>query len=73
MSQRAFEAQLLLAIDVAKPLFLHQRDAHSDFHCLLSQYRDGIQGGVVHCFTDSEEALRAYLDLDMYIGITGWI
>jgi TatD DNase family protein len=28
---------------------------------------------VVHCFTDTGEALRDYLDLDCHIGITGWI
>jgi TatD DNase family protein len=28
---------------------------------------------VVHCFTDNERALFDYLDLDCYIGITGWI
>ena len=28
---------------------------------------------VVHCFTGEKEALYAYLDLDCYIGITGWI
>ena len=30
-------------------------------------------GGVVHCFTASKEILDSYLDLDMHIGITGWI
>jgi TatD DNase family protein len=28
---------------------------------------------VVHCFTDSKQALFDYLDLDCHIGITGWI
>jgi TatD DNase family protein len=28
---------------------------------------------VVHCFTDTDEALRDYLALDCHIGITGWI
>jgi TatD DNase family protein len=28
---------------------------------------------VVHCFTGEREALFAYLDLDLHIGITGWI
>jgi TatD DNase family protein len=68
-----FTQHLELATSVQKPLFLHQRDAHADFFCLLKQYRDRLAGGVVHCFTDSETALRDYLELDMYIGITGWI
>lgn len=28
---------------------------------------------MVHCFTGEREALFAYLDLDLHIGITGWI
>lgn len=70
---RAFEAQLGLAADTGKPVFLHQRDAHTDFITLLRRYRDRIVGGVVHCFTDSRQALEDYLALDMYIGITGWV
>ena len=68
-----FERHLQLAVELQKPLFLHQRDAHDRFHALLKQYRPEITGGVVHCFTDTEAALSDYLELDMYIGITGWI
>ncbi|PZQ41222.1 MAG: hydrolase TatD, partial [Ectopseudomonas oleovorans] len=28
---------------------------------------------VVHCFTGERSALYAYLDLDLHIGITGWV
>jgi TatD DNase family protein len=28
---------------------------------------------VAHCFTGERDELRAYLELDLYIGITGWI
>ena len=40
---------------------------------MLKVYRDGIKRLVVHCFTDTREALMDYLDMDCYIGITGWI
>ena len=68
-----FEQQLQLAVELRKPLFLHQRDAHGAFLPLLRKYRPDLAGGVVHCFTDTEEALMDYLELDMHIGITGWI
>tara|TARA_B110000858_G_scaffold194792_2_gene249887 strand:+ start:16044 stop:16838 length:795 start_codon:yes stop_codon:yes gene_type:complete len=68
-----FEEHLKLAAELGLPLFLHQRDAHPEFVSLLRRYRDQIVGGVVHCFTDSEQALEDYLALDMYIGITGWV
>lgn len=72
--QRAcFEAQLQLAVRVQKPVFLHERDAHEDFFALLRQCRPQLKGAVVHCFTGNTDELRAYLDLDCHIGITGWI
>lgn len=70
---QVFERQLQIAVDTQKPLFLHQRDAHADFIALLRRYRDKVSGAVVHCFTDTGEALRDYLALDCHIGITGWI
>lgn len=70
---RVFEQQLDLAVETRKPVFLHQRDAHEDFVRILRKYRPQLSGGVVHCFTDSGRALGDYLELDMYIGITGWI
>jgi len=70
---KVFEQHLELATDIQLPLFLHQRDAHSDFYPLLTKYRHKMLGGVVHCFTANKEILDSYLDLDMHIGITGWI
>jgi TatD DNase family protein len=69
----AFEAQLELAAATGAPVFLHQRDAHSDMLRLLERHRASICGGVAHCFTGDSDQLAAYLDLDLYIGITGWI
>jgi len=69
----AFERQLEIALDSGKPLFLHQRDAHDDLVAVLRPVRDRISRAVVHCFTDDRRALFACLDLDLHIGITGWI
>jgi len=73
VQREVFERQLRIAVDLGKPLFLHQRDAHHDFLAILKRYRDRVPAAVVHCFTDTGEALRDYLDLDCHIGITGWI
>lgn len=69
----AFEAQLELAVACGKPVFLHQRDAHEDFTAVLRRFRARLAGGVAHCFTAGLEEARTYVDLDLYIGITGWI
>lgn len=71
--EKVFIEHLMMATETGKPVFLHQRDAHSRFLPILREFRDQLSGGVVHCFTDEKQAMYDYLDLDMYIGITGWI
>jgi TatD DNase family protein len=71
--REAFHRQLELAALVKKPVFLHERDAHADFVAILREHRDGLVGGVAHCFTGNREQMMAYLELDLAIGITGWI
>lgn len=71
--QKWFEAQLDLACEIGKPLFLHSRDAHPRLAEILRSRRDRLPPAVAHCFTGEAEELRAYLELDLYIGITGWI
>ena len=73
VQRRCFEAQLELAADVGKPVFLHERDAAEDFAKVLERWRPRLRGGVVHCFTGTRDALERYLGLGMHIGITGWI
>ena len=70
---RCFDAQLGLAVELGLPVFMHERDAHGAFVEILTPHLGGLTGGVVHCFTGTTDALRAYLDLGLYIGITGWI
>ena len=68
----AFIAQLEIAAQTRKPVFLHQRDAHGDFAAIVKDFDGRLQGGVAHCFTGGELELEAYLELGLYIGITGW-
>lgn len=70
---RVFEQQLQLAVELRLPVFLHERDAFSAQIKLLEQYRSDLVGGVAHCFTGNLEQMKAYLDLDLHIGITGWL
>jgi TatD DNase family protein len=73
LAQRAaFIAQLEIAAQIRKPVFLHQRDAHSDFAAILKDFDGSLAGGVAHCFTGGGFELEAYLELGLYIGITGW-
>jgi len=71
--REAFAAQLELAVQQQLPVFLHQREAHDDFLAVLRDYWPHTRGGVAHCFTAGPQEMREYLDLGLYIGITGWI
>lgn len=71
--ERAFEQQLELAVQHQLPVFMHERDAAARMLPILRQYRDQLTAGVVHCFTGDTKTLYQYLDLDLHIGVTGWI
>jgi len=71
--ETCFRAQLELAVESRLPVFLHQRDAHDQFVAILKDYLPGLTKGVAHCFTGNDGELRDYLELGLYIGITGWI
>jgi TatD DNase family protein len=69
--EKWFVAQLELGIELGKPLFLHSRDAHPRFYEILKHHN--LRNAVAHCFTGEKDELHAYIELDLYIGITGWI
>ena len=71
--RRAFELQLGLAEQQRKPLFLHQRDAQSDFLAMLRAHPHTASRAVLHCYTDGRAMLEDCLALGLSIGVTGWI
>lgn len=71
--ERAFEAQLGLAAESGLPVFIHERDAGRRMLEILHAWRDDVSQAVVHCFTGERETLYGYRDLDLHIGLTGWL
>jgi len=69
--EKWFIAQLELGIELGKPLFLHSRDAHPRFSQIVKSVNP--KKAVAHCFTGGRDELHAYVELGLYIGITGWI
>jgi TatD DNase family protein len=69
----AFRAQLELACELNLPVFLHERSAFDTFIEIIKQYRPRLCAAVVHCFTGTKRELEQYLELDLHIGITGWV
>ena len=73
VQRRWFVKQAELAAELSLPLFLHERNAFTDFSIILGEFCKNVPAKVVHCFTGTGEELEHYLSLDCYIGITGWI
>ena len=73
VQKKCFENLLELAIETKLPAFLHHRDAFSDFFPILSNAINDLPPSIVHCFTGTKKELKSFLDLGLYIGITGWV
>jgi len=71
--ERAFRAQLELAAELDRPVFLHQRDAHAAFIEILDEYLPSLPAAVAHCFTGNRHELEDCLARGLSIGVTGWI
>lgn len=69
--QQVFEAQLALSQQAKLPVYLHERDAFATQLAMLKAQPP--IAGIAHCFTGDSHQLKAYLDLGLYIGITGWL
>ncbi|GMQ75097.1 MAG: TatD family hydrolase [Gammaproteobacteria bacterium] len=73
IQERVFAAQLELAVALGMPVFMHERDAHDRFAAILGEFRSRLGPAVIHCFTGDAQELDHYLELDLHVGITGWI
>lgn len=73
IQEQLFEKHIELAAKTNKPMFIHERHAFSRSFEILKAHRDLFSHGVIHCFTGDKTSLFKYLDLDLHIGITGWV
>ena len=63
-----FEAEIRLALELDKPIIVHDRSAHADVYALLKKYRPK---GIVHCYSGSAEIAQELLKLGWYLGFDG--
>lgn len=66
-----FRTHIRAAIACGKPLIVHTRSAAEDTMRLLREEGAERVGGVMHCFTESQEIARQALDLGFYISFSG--
>ena len=67
-----FEQQISLAMELNKPLFVHDRDSAGVVASTLEKAGQ-LPDVLIHCFTGTHAELETYLDAGYYIGITGWV
>jgi len=73
IQKKSFGMHIEIAKELNLPLYLHQREAHSDFIRIIKENISNFPKFVVHCFTGTQAELDEYLELGAYIGLTGWI
>ena len=69
--EKWFIRQLKIAVELKLPVIFHERDTNGRFLEILKSDFKNENAGVVHCFSGTVPELESYLDLDLYIGITG--
>ena len=67
--QQVFRAQLALALELALPVIVHDREAHGDSLAIVREF-PGLRG-VFHCYSGSAEMARELLDSGWYLGFDG--
>ena len=73
-AQRAvFDIQLDMAFERKIPVQLHIREAHGDcMDRLRARAKAGrMPAGIMHCYTGSWESAKVYLNLGLYISLSG--
>ncbi|MBI2265472.1 MAG: TatD family hydrolase [Armatimonadetes bacterium] len=71
--KHAFRAQIRLARSLGLPLIIHCREADQDTLEILVQEKAQELGGVIHCFTGSEDFAEQCLQMGFFLGFTGII
>lgn len=71
LQKQVFRRQIRLAKQLAKPIIIHDRDAHEDVLRILQEERAEEVGGIMHCFGGDVHMAQACLDMNFYISFGG--
>lgn len=73
VQKRVFDVQLDMAYALGMPVQLHIREAHGDCMDMLRARASAgrMPAGIMHCYTGSWESAKVYLDLGLYISLSG--
>src|SRR5439155_9761856 len=72
---KVFHSQIKLAIELGKPIIVHNRESSDDVWAILKEYYSGLPAGnprgQLHCFSESVERMRSAVALGFHISFTG--
>jgi TatD DNase family protein len=69
--ERWFIRQLEISDKLNLPVIFHERESDKRFMEILKKHFKPGRKGVIHCFSGSRSELNRYIELGLYIGITG--
>lgn len=69
--EKWFIRQLEAADGLGLPIIFHERGSNGRFLDILKDHKKEEIKGTIHCFSGNRKELDKYLDLGLYIGITG--
>ena len=68
---RAFWLQMGMAVELDLPVVVHSRQAEGEVVNLLGEMREGLQGGVLHCYTGGITEAGKAISMGFCISFTG--
>jgi len=71
VQRQVFAAQIGVALDTARPVVIHTREATDDTMAVLAEAGQGRVRGVMHCFSGTPDEARRALDLGFFISLAG--
>ncbi|MEK7231435.1 MAG: TatD family hydrolase [Pseudomonadota bacterium] len=66
-----FRAHIRAARECGKPLIVHTREAADDTLRIMREEGAGEAGGVMHCFTESQDVAEAAMGMGFHISFSG--
>ena len=66
-----FRTHIRAALECGKPLIIHTREAAEDTLRIMREEGAGEAGGVMHCFTESQEMAEAAMGMGFLISFSG--
>jgi TatD DNase family protein len=66
-----FRKLLETASDAGLPVVIHTRAAFDETLAILTEYRKGLKGVLIHCFTEGPAQAERFLDIGCYMSVPG--